>query len=277
MKNTCELVKKVEDLIRSAAVPRWLHHFGPKTYETWQHIIVLLVKTECQLGYRRAVRLLRSLGMIVPSYSAIAKFVSRHRFLLWQHLFAATTPRASVRVAAIDSTGLSRTNPSYHYLKRIDRDGPVGKPVKLSMIVDTKTKKILAARVRALGAHDVRDVDYLVKRLPAQVEILLGDKGYDSEKVHLTCKKKGIRAIIPARTRCRKGRHRKKMRDNFPQKIYNNRPIIETVNSALKRLYGGSVRCHKAHTQRAEIFLRLIQYNLFAWLTRDFQRSHWTH
>lgn len=112
----------------------------------------------------------------------------------------------------------------------------------------------------------MRDVDYLVKRLPVKVEILLGDKGYDSEQVHLTCKKKGVRAIVPVRARCRTGRHRKKMRDNFPQKIYNRRPLIETVNSALKRLYGGSVRCHTAATQRAEVFLRLIQYNLFSWL-----------
>lgn len=266
MNNDCELVEKVKDLMLRAAQPRWLHHFGPKTYETWQHMLVLLVKTECQLGYRRATRLLRSLGFTVPSYSACAKFVKRHKFSLWLRIFLATTPRASVRVAAIDSTGLSRTNPSHHYLKRIDRDGPVGKPVKLSMIVDTKTKKILTARVRALGAHDVRDVEYLVKRLPVKVDTLLGDKGYDSEKVHLTCKKNGIRAVIPTRAGCRRGRHRKKMRDNFPQKIYNRRPLIETVNSALKRLYGSSVRCHTVQTQRAEVFLRLIQYNLFSWL-----------
>jgi len=54
-------------------MPRWLHHFGPKKYEFWQHALVLLVKQECKQGYRRACNLLRELGHTVPTYSAVAK------------------------------------------------------------------------------------------------------------------------------------------------------------------------------------------------------------
>jgi len=34
-----KLVYKVKRLIRRADCPRWLHHFGPKKYEFWNHTI----------------------------------------------------------------------------------------------------------------------------------------------------------------------------------------------------------------------------------------------
>lgn len=266
------LVQKIKQLVGSAGLPDYLHRFGPKTYATWQHVLALLVRAEGQLGFRRTTRLLRSLGTIVPTYSALCKFVTRLSSSVWDALFSVTT-RLLVGIVAIDGTGFSRSNPSFHYLKRIERPFPVGKPVKLSIVVDTKSKTIVAARFRALPAHDVRDVEYLVKRLPSSTRVLLADKGYDSEKVHTYCKKKGIVSIAPVRARCRTGRHRKRLRDFFPQRLYNKRSIVETVFAVLKRCYGGSVRCLKARNQRAEVFCRIIQYNLSRILKRLFQRS----
>jgi Transposase DDE domain len=260
----------------NAKLPDYLHHYGPKTYATWQHVLALLVRAEGQLGFRRVSRLLRSLGIVVPTYSALCKFISRLPSKIWDALFSVTV-NLLVGPVAIDGTGLSRTNPSFHYLKRIDRDSPDGKPVKLSIAVDTKSKRIVAARFRALPAHDVRDVKYLVKRLPSTTKILLADKGYDSEKIHEYCKQKRLIAIIPVRKGCKHGRHRKQLRDQFPQKLYNQRSKVETTFSVLKRCYGGSVHCLRARTQRAEIFCRLIQYNLKRTLKRLFQRSHRQH
>ena len=70
-----KLVNKIKRLIRKAGLPRWLHHFGPKKYEFWQHAIAFLVKQECRLGYRRVSRLLSWLSFHVPTYSALAKMV----------------------------------------------------------------------------------------------------------------------------------------------------------------------------------------------------------
>ena len=77
-------------MIRKAGLPRWLHHFGPKEYEFWQHAVVLLVKQECRLGYRRASRLLNWLGFCVPTYSALAKMTQRIPLVLWQNLLNLT-------------------------------------------------------------------------------------------------------------------------------------------------------------------------------------------
>jgi hypothetical protein len=199
------LVQKVKRLLRRARIPRWLHHYGPKKYEFWQHAIALLVKAICQLSYRQVSWLLRQLGQDVPTYSALIKMTQRMPAALWQRVLAATHSN-NVQVAAIDSTFFARSNPSYHYLRRIDRAGPVGKPVKANVLVDTRRKKVLAVRIRVLPKGDCADVPALLEQCAPR--IVVADKGYDSEAVHEHCFDKGITSMIPARCNVRSGFYR---------------------------------------------------------------------
>ena len=271
MREKPRLIQKVKQLLRRAGLPRWLHRFGPKKYEFWQHALVLLVKQECKQGYRRACNLLRELGHTVPTYSAVAKMACRLPASLWQRLLVATISFTAVAIAAIDSTGLSRSNPSYHYIRRIDRDGPVGRAVKLSILVDTRRRKILAARFRALPTHDVRDVKCLLKRTPITPRKIVGDSAYDDElNVFKPCHDRNIIAVVkPYKTR-KNGFYRRKMRKHYDLRTYHRRPCVESAFGALKQKYGGSVRCHTARTQRAEVFCRLILHNLSLWLSDFF-------
>lgn len=186
-----KLIQKVKRLLRRARMPRWLHHFGPKKYGFWQHAIALLVRAICQLSYRRVCWLLRQLGQACPTYSALIKMTQRMPQALWQCLLAATRSN-DVNVAALDSTFFARSNPSYHYLRRTGRAGPVGRPVKANILVDTRRKKVLAARIRVLPRGDPRDVPALIKQCAPR--ILVADKGYDSEAVHEHCFERGITA-----------------------------------------------------------------------------------
>ncbi len=70
-KKEVKLINKVKRLLRRLGCPRWLHHFGPKTYEFYQHVIALFLKETFRLSFRRVSKLLNMLGLIVPSYSAI--------------------------------------------------------------------------------------------------------------------------------------------------------------------------------------------------------------
>ena len=90
MEKEIKLVNKVKRLIRKAAIPRWLHHFGPKKYEFWQHGLAYIVKQECRLGYRRVTRLMRGLGIKVPCYSALCMSFHKMPLALWQRLLKAT-------------------------------------------------------------------------------------------------------------------------------------------------------------------------------------------
>lgn len=273
MKKEKSLIKKVAHLLKKANAPRWLHQFGPKTYEFLQHFVVLLVKQECKMGYRRATAFLRSLGLEVPTYSAVAKMNKRIPFRLLTLLLAATIGFGSVNVAAVDGTTFERSNPSYHYLHRIDRNEPVGRPVKLSILVDTRRKKIISAWFRAKPRADVRDIPKIIKKMIRKPKTIVADKGYDSESVHSQFRDHGINTVIPLRKNARKGFYRRKMKKSFNNRIYHRREIVESVFGTIKQKYGCSVRCIKARTQRAEIYLRLIAHNISTLIKRLFQRT----
>src|SRR3989338_4335728 len=146
MKKEAKLINKVKRLIRKAGLPRWLHHFSPKKYEFWQHGLAYIIKQECKLGYRRVSRLMRQLGMDVPCPSALCISFHKLPLCIWQKLLNSTASKC--HIVAIDGSGMSRPLPSPYYFKRIDRPYPVDIPLKLSLAIDTKTKKILALRLR---------------------------------------------------------------------------------------------------------------------------------
>ena len=268
MTKTSRLVNKIKCLLKRAAVPRWLHHFGPKKYQFWQHFLALLIKQELNLSYRRACALLSDFGFKIPTYSALCKIAKRLPLRLWQALLKATVGLKSIAAAAIDSTGFTRTNPSGHYIWRIDRRKPIKQAVKVSILADAGSKKILTARIRALPAHDIRDAKYLINRASAMPFILLGDSAYDAESLYEFCYDKNIIAIVKPRKNVKRGFYRHKMWRFYTEELYHKRSCVEAVFSRLKRLYGGSVRCRTARTQRAELFCRMIVYNLSIFLLK---------
>jgi transposase len=269
-----KLVNKVKRLIKRAGCPRWLHHFGPKKYEFWQHAIALLIKQECKLGYRRVNRLFDMLGYVVPTYSALAKMAKRIPLSLWQRLLK-TTNNAKTNIAAIDGSGMSRPLPSPYYYRRIDKPYPVEVPLKLSIAVDTKTKKILALRLRTKRSHDIKDAKYLIKRLPNKPNKIVADKAYDAEWLHQFCKKMGSTACIPTRE---KGKIklfslRRKCKENFNKRTYYRREIAESIFKAIKCKFGASISSTKISAQRAEVYCRAITHNILTKFLRLFQHT----
>ena len=260
MEKESKLVKKVRRLVRRAGLPQWLHRFGPKKYELWNHVLALLVRELFRMSYRRVVSTLKLLGFLCASKSAIQATAKKLPVSLWQQLLAATLTTGFVSVAAIDGTGFSRTSPSLYYIRRIG--GVFAKRfVKVSILADTRRKKVLSAVVRLLPAHDVRDVPKLLRQTPCQHKTLVADKGYDSEKIHELCYEKNIQTMIPSRKRCKKGFYRHKMLKKFRTQTYRRREIIESIFSSIKRKFGSTVQCCRARTVRAQIFCRLILHN----------------
>lgn len=263
-------------MIRKANLPQYLNRYGPKKYSLEDHLFALLIKTECRLSYRRAVELLRSLGFKIASYSVLCKRQARIPMEFWLRILHATLITKPL-LAAIDASGMSRTLPSPHYYKRIDKPYPIEVPLKLSMIIDTRTKQILALRLRARPAHDTRDIKYLIRRLKDKPKKLIADKGYDAEWVHQFCKEKGIFAVIPIRN-CKKARHnnyslRRLSQKEWTQKTYGRREMVESAFSAIKRKFGASVSSITIHKMRTEMYLRAIAHNIYFYITIHLQQS----
>lgn len=214
-----------------------------------------------RLSYRRAMKFLEEFYNIKLHWTTLQKFRKRLPLNIWQILLAFTID-ASIEIAAIDGTSLQRSNPSEHYLKRIDRETHTAIPIYLNAMIDVVQRKFVAIRHHAKKLGEVADIPYLVDRSIQEIEIILMDKAYDSEKLHRYLREQGIFSVAPVKKNWAKGQYRKQLKECFDHGLYWQRNLIESLFSALKRLFGNHLRGLTARTQRAEIYMRLIAYNL---------------
>lgn len=260
MKKREKLTRKINRFLKRMGYPRWLHRFGPKKYEFKQHVFALLMKEVLQLSFRRCETILTMLGFEVPTYSALCKCRKRIPFQLWNS-FLKITSGGYHYFFAVDSTGFSRTNPSYHYVKRMGFEKPIRDYAKLSAFFNLSTRKFTALRVRMKPRHDVKDVNYLLKRsLPTAK--LFGDSAYDSESIHEICFDKQIQTMIKPRKNVKRGFYRRKQMKNYDEDEYKQRNGIEGGFGSIKRKYGGSVSGKTLKSVRTEIYLKAIAHNL---------------
>lgn len=268
-----KLVKKIKRLLKQAGLPRWLHHFGPKKFEFWQHALALLVKESCKLSYRRVSKFLIDLGFIVPTYSALAKMVKRLPSKLLQALLAATTRFKHVVVAAADATFFPRTNPSFHYLKRCKRKMPLKKAVMLTALFDTRRKKWLAASPRLKRTSEPKQAIRLLDQVK-ELKNFVADKASDSEELLKHVRKKGTQAHVPTKKGVYRGVQRKYFQARFRTRTYHRRSLVEAGFSSLKRKQGTSVSNKRVRTIRNQLMFRIINQNAKILPHRkDFQQS----
>jgi hypothetical protein len=141
MEKEVRLVKKVNSLLKRIGCPRFLHHFGPKKYKFVQHAAVLLLKESLKCSFRRIAKLFSLLEIDVPAYSALCKSRKRIPARIWNESLKITAGQSS-GVVAIDGIGFSRTNPSFHYVQRINAKRPVKKYAKLSALFDLVKEEV---------------------------------------------------------------------------------------------------------------------------------------
>lgn len=260
MKKKRGLINKVKCLLSKIGAPKRLHHFGPKIYNLWQHVFALFVKANCCFSYRRTTKFLRSLGFKVATKSTLQRYAAKLRLSFWQRLFAKTISKIS-KIVSMDGTGLERTKTSQHYIKRIDGKKPFSKGFHFGIIVG-ENSQILSLRIRKKFSHDIKDARYLAKRLSYKPKIILMDKGYDSEKLHTYFAKQNTWSVAPVKKNWAKGQLRRKLKDNFPQKLYNKRSRVESIFHAFKQKYGSSVSSKNIAPARTEIYCKAILHNI---------------
>ena len=270
MKKKRTLLQKINGLIRQARVPTYLHHFGPKKFTSLQHVKCWLLKEKIGCSWDDFIEdHIEYYGVnIIPHVSTLKKFVKRLPFWLKNKLVSLSAGLKEADYGAIDSTGLSRTNASQHYIKRIDRDSPIKKCLKLSLY--TCKNRILSFRLRSIWRGDTKDVKYLIKNSLVLAHVNCMDKGYDANWIHHYFRVLGVYTIIPAKKNCERGYYRKEMRDYLDYGQYWQRNCGEWNNSSLKRRFGDYVRSDTFRTQHSEVTARIILHNLKSFLARLF-------
>lgn len=255
-----KLARKIKRFLKRLGYPRWLHQFGPKTYQLFDHVFALVAVAIFRLSLRRVEKLMKELfGIKTPSYSALCKSRKRIPSLLWQRIMELTAGATHICVA-IDSTGISRANPSHHFVKRIDREKPVKSYIKQSSLFDVRKKVFVALRVRSRPRHDVMDAKYLLERV--EMKTLLGDTAYDANWLHELCWKRGIQTQIKPRKNVRRGFYRKKQMKNYSEEKYHQRSLIESGQGGYKRKYGGYTLAKSIQAIKAEAYCKAISYNM---------------
>ena len=140
-------------------------------------------------------------------------------------------------------------------------------------MIDVKRRKFLSWRFRVKPRGETCDVPYLIRHSPFLPDLVIMDKGFDSNPLHKWLRERGIWSIAPVRKGCKRGKYRKQLKNCFDYGLYWQRNLVESLIGAVKRLFGSHVRARTARMQRAEMFTRFIAYNIGARVIKTFYKA----
>lgn len=263
MKKEETLRTKAYRLWKAARLPKFLNKYGPKKTPGWLIYLCHLEYTAHAQSWRRARNFMIDYHKKSRHWTSWQKAIAKWPFWVWNALAKASTRNLECEIAAIDGTTMARSNPSQHYIKRIGGE-LCTRPVQQVVMIDVKHRKFLSWRIRAKPRGEKCDVPYLLKHSSVLPELVLMDKGFDSQPLHTYLRDKGVWSVAPVRKNCAHGHYRKQLRDCFDWPLYWQRSIIESLFSAVKRLFGSHIRARKPRAVRAELYSRFIAYNIGA-------------
>jgi len=234
-------------------------------------------KEKLNVSYRRFVQICEENNLQrmlclkrIPHYTTLQKFVQRTPKTLFEKLVRACKKLLNLKniEASIDGTGFSNTNPSHHYIKRVDGI-QVKNYTKTVFLADNKTKLILNIKTHSDHSSETLDFIPLVKDLKKVLSCVLGDKGYDSMTNRKYCLDNKIEVHIPFRQFAKSRQQesgrpskRKTLQKAFDKNKYNYRNLIESVNSAIKRTLGSYVCSRRPDNQQKQVTIKGIAYNI---------------
>ncbi|UIO99497.1 IS5 family transposase [Halobaculum sp. CBA1158] len=247
------------------AVARYSSKFSKRRYTLRQHIVLLCLKVRKNTTYRTLLdeliempRIRSAIGLEeLPSPSTLCKALNRLDMAVWRVLLnLSITLLPTSGVVGIDASGFDRSHASKHYTKRTKL---TIQQLKVTLLVDTRANATLDLHVTTTRKHDSQIAPSLIKRNTGEVTILLGDKGYDDQKVRAVARDAGVRPLI---------KHRefsplhKAWNARLDADLYGQRSQNETVNSRLKRKYGAFVRSRHWWKQFRELVVGCLTHNI---------------
>jgi len=193
----------------------------------------------------------------LPSPSTLCKAFNRLDMAVWRVLLNLSVRLLPTNgVVGIDASGFDRSHASKHYTNRTRL---TVQQLKVTLLVDTRVNAIIDLHVTTTRKHDSQIAPSLIKRNTGDVDVLLGDKGYDDQKVRALARESDVRPLI---------KHRefsslhKAWNARLDADLYSQRSQSETVNSRLKRKYGAFVRSRLWWKQFRELAVGCLTHNI---------------
>lgn len=254
--------------------------YSKKTYTQHQLAVAILLMKYENKTYRDITDMLLELRAYfdlvdVPHFTTLQKFFDRIPIYIWDFLIAKTYQLFGTGIAnvAIDTTGYDLERSSYYYEQRVNMLVRRKRYLKHVLSVDTDKQAIICSFGRKSNVNDSKTFKPIAKKTRKITPIgnLTADKGFDAEENHRYANEElGANTIIPLRYKTSKfrtkGTYRKKLRHNFPYKLYHQRAKIETVNFVEKIKFGEGLRSRLLRTQRKEMVLVDIVYNIYRYM-----------
>jgi len=284
------IIKVVAVVLDGLGVPKYSSEHSNRLYSVHAKIGLLVIKQHQKKTFRSlcdllasAPRVLKAAGMkFIPDHSTLVKFSALlDKGLLDSVLsFIASLLCDDGILMAMDATGSSCSSASSHYVKRMREMGcqtmEVSNYTKATIAADTATLAVIACETSLSNVHDVKHVPAIMEKVVSGgfgVRCVVAYKGYDSENVHEQIRKRlSAESVIPVRDPAKrsigrveptpKGKNRKKMVSLFPSDDYNRRPLVETVNSMIKRKMGDIVYGHSDESRHREVMFKCISHNM---------------
>lgn len=252
------------------------HPKSPHKYTQAQLAACLVLKTVLRCDFRRIVELVelmpavrRLLGIKNVFHHTTLYYFARDRLTpdrLQAMLAAVLKSIGDKKVTlAVDSTGLSTSSASAHFVARSGRKHR--HYVQLTLGATVGSQLVAAVRARH-GPHG--DARHLIPALQqaqtngVRIREVLADRGYDSFRNHAWCRRQGFLAWIPPVVRSCSGAIGGVDRTRCAQcpPRYGKRWHAESVISAIKRCMGSSVAARRPEAQCREAVLKAVSYSV---------------
>lgn len=252
------------------------HRFAPKKFTQPQLFACLILKAHLGCTYRKVEELLilmpavrEAIGLKdVPRFTTLQAFADRPDVLAILDGVLATIGRAEAKhqpqQAALDGTGLEVTSASAHFVSRAGRKRT--KFVKVMLGVLCAAVMPVSLVVDWGPSHDMKQAWALREKMRSTCRptMLWGDGAYDSEAWHLAnWKEWRVPSFAPVTVKSKDGRVGGFYRSAFAEmkaSEYGQRWMCESVNSAVKRVSGSTLRSRKENTLFAEAALKVAAY-----------------
>lgn len=210
-----------------------------------------------------------------PHYNSISMYLEKPELtpILKAMIEESALPLKAVETDfAVDGTGFSTSVYDRWYDHKYGRPRKESRWLKAHAMIGVKTNIIVNVEVTLGEAHDSPQFVGLVERTAKNFNIreVSADKAYLSMTNLDAVERVGAVPYIPFKLNSRPGTHEAWQRMwhmyslHRPEFLshYHKRSNVETTFSAVKRLFGGSLRSKKHQAQTNELLCKLLAYNL---------------
>lgn len=272
----CQRVLDIRDAFRDLDKPVQRREFKLSCL-----MVLLLFKILFGIGYRgiasatKDLKIYQILGMKrAPCYKTIQNTMQYLDTRFLSTINQMLVPK-KIMLAGVDSSGLKTHRKGAWVIIRFRRHQRKRDFKKVHIFVDLVSKKIIYCLVTKGTASDSKQLKKILRRCDwIKVEIILGDKGYDTKECFTEVKNFGAEPGIPVRknastkargcsSRGKTVRAQQKDYDGWSKKVHRTmRCVVEAIFSGTKRRFGEYLFSIKTRFRRIEVWLRTILWNV---------------